>query len=395
MSETTETQPEGGRSLDLLDVLLIFGRRKWTILGWMAAGLITAMVLIVTTPKLYLARATILAPEQEQSSSALLGQIGALSAFSGSLGVRTPAELYISLLQTNVVVLDIVDRFQLTKAYNIPDREAAAGMLRKRSKFVASKDGLIQISVEDQDPRRAATLSSGYAEELFRQNNRIAIGSAAQRRLFFQQQLLDEKNRLADSEVALKQTQQSTGVLQLTGQAENIIRQEAELAADITSHEVQLSALQTSSTEENPQMVRLRRELAGLHTQLTQLQKGTGGSTLSQAEFPTAGLEYIRKQREVQYHQTLYDLLARQLEAARIDEAKASPPVQVVDPPLIPRVPSWPLKGVFLIVGLVIGFTLGCIRCAVVWLYEYADTDPRLRHRYAAVKRSFGLRSQA
>jgi uncharacterized protein involved in exopolysaccharide biosynthesis len=393
LSETTQTQQEAGRTLDLLDVLLIFARRKWTILAWVAAGLITAIVLIAITPKLYLGQATILAPEQEQSSSALLGQLGALTALSGNLGVRSAGELYVSLLQTNVVLLDMVDRFHLMKGYNIPDREGAAGMLRKRSKFTAGKDGLIQIAVEDPDPKRAAALSAGYADELFRQNNRIAIGSAAQRRLFFQQQLLDEKNHLADAEVSLKQTQQSTGVLQLTGQAENIIRQEAELAADITSHEVQLSALQTSSTEENPQMVRLRTELAGLRTQLKQLQKGTGGSTLSQAEFPAAGLEYIRKQREVQYHQTLYDLLARQLEAARIDEAKASPPVQLVDPPLIPRVPSWPRKGLFIIVGVVIGFTLGCIRCAVVWLYEYAETDPRLRDRYAAVKRSFGLRS--
>jgi tyrosine-protein kinase Etk/Wzc len=393
LSETTQTQPEGGRSLDLLDVLLIFAHRKWIILAWVVAGLITALVVYSMTPRLYLANATILAPEQEQGSSAILGQLGALSALSGGLGGRTPAELYISLLQTNVVLLDMVDRFQLMKAYNIPDREAAAGTLRKRSKFGASKDGLIQISVEDQDPKRAATLSSGFAEELFQQNNRLAITSASQRRLFFQQQLLDEKNRLADAEVALKQTQQSTGVLQLTGQAENIIRQEAELAADITSHEVQLSSMQTSSTEQNPQMVRLRTELAGLRTQLTQLQKGKGGSTLSQAEFPAVGLEYIRKQREVQYHQTLYDLLARQLEAARIDEAKASPSIQMVDPPLIPRVPSWPRKGLFLIIGLAVGFTLGCIRCAVVWLYEYADTDPRLRDRYAAVKRSFGLRS--
>ena len=391
MSDRTQTQTEDGGSLDLLDVLLIFAHRKWIILGWVGAGIITSLVVFALTQRLYLANATILAPEQEQASSALLGQLGALSALGGGLGVRTPAELYVSLLQTNVVLLDMVDRFQLMKAYNIPDREAAAGVLRKRSKFRTSKDGLIQISVEDPDPKRAAVLSSGYAEELFRQNNRLAIGSAAQRRLFFQQQLLEEKNRLADAEVALKQTQQSTGVLQLTGQAENIIRQEAELAADITSHEVQLSALETSSTEQNPQMVRLRTELAGLHTQLTQLQKGTGGSTLSQAEFPTAGLENIRKQRDVQYHQTLYDLLARQLEAARIDEAKASPPVQMVDPPLIPRIPSWPRKGLFLMIGLVIGFTLGCIRCAVVWLYEYAETDPRLRDRYAAVKRAFGM----
>jgi tyrosine-protein kinase Etk/Wzc len=114
---------------------------------------------------------------------------------------------------------------------------------------------------------------------------------------------------------------------------------------------------------------------------------------LSQREFPAAGLEYIRKERDVQYHQTLYDLLARQLEAARIDEAKASPTVQMVDPPQVPKLRSWPKPLVFIIVGLVVGTMLGCIRVTVIYLYEYADTDPRLRDRYKQVKQAMHLRA--
>jgi uncharacterized protein involved in exopolysaccharide biosynthesis len=114
---------------------------------------------------------------------------------------------------------------------------------------------------------------------------------------------------------------------------------------------------------------------------------------LTQREFPAAGLEYIRKERDVQYHQTLYDLLARQLEAARIDEAKASPQVQVLDPPLVPRVKSWPKPFLFMLIGLVVGTMFGCIRVAVIYLYDYAETDPRLRDRYLQVKQALHLRS--
>jgi tyrosine-protein kinase Etk/Wzc len=276
--------------------------------------------------------------------------------------------------------------------YKIPDRDGAAGYLRKYSKFSASKDGLIQISVEDKDPKRATELVNGYADELFNQNNRLAIGAASQRRQFFQRQLAEEKDRLADAEIALKQTQQSTGVLQLSGQAQNIIGQEANIQANITSHEVQLGALLSSSTEQNPDVVRLRTELTGLRAQLQQLQKGTSGAMLTQQQFPGAGLQYIRKEREVQYHQTLYDLLARQLEAARIDEAKASPTVQMVDPPQVPKGTSWPKPFLFILVGLVLGTMFGCIRCAVIYVYEYLDTSPELHERYKQVKRAMHLR---
>jgi uncharacterized protein involved in exopolysaccharide biosynthesis len=265
-------------------------------------------------------------------------------------------------------------------------------MLRKRSKFVTSKDGLIQITVEDRDPKFAVALANGYADELFQQNNRLAIGSAAQRRLFFEQQLAKEKDRLADAEVAMKQTQQSTGVLQLSGQAQTIIAQEANLQANITSREVQLGSLLSSSTEQNPEVVRLRTELAGLREQLQQMQKGTNGAMLSQREFPAAGLQYIRQERNVQYHQTLYDLLARQLEAARIDEAKASPTVQMVDPPQVPKARSWPKPFLFMLIGVVVGTMFGFIRVTVIYLYDYAERDPRLRDRYAQVKQAMRLR---
>jgi tyrosine-protein kinase Etk/Wzc len=390
-----ETEPGSVRKLDLLDVLLIFARRKRLILGWALAGLVIAIIALLRATTLYTSQATIMPPQQEQSSSALLSQLGALTAFSavgGNLGLKNPADLYVAILQTNLVADNMVDRFHLMDVYKIPDRDGAAGMLRKRSKFVAGKDGLMQIIVEDKDPHRAAMLANGYADELFNQNNRLAIGSASQRRLFFEEQLAQEKDHLADAEVALKQTQQSTGVLQLSGQAQNIIGQEANIQANITSHEVQLGALLSSSTEQNPEVVRLRTEVAGLREQLQQLQKGTNGDMLSQREFPAAGLEYIRKERDMQYHQTLYDLLARQLEAARIDEAKATPTVQMVDPPQVPKVRSWPKPLVFIIVGLVAGTMLGCIRVTVVYLYEYAETDPRLRDRYMEVKQAMHLR---
>jgi tyrosine-protein kinase Etk/Wzc len=391
-----ELEPERRRArrLDLLDVLLIFARRKWVILRWVAAGLVIAIIAILRAPTLYKAEVTIMPPQQAESSAGLLSQLGALSMFAGggSLGLKNPADLYIAILNTNLVAGDMVDRFHLMDVYKIPDRDGAGGKLRSRSKFLASKDGLINITVEDMDPKRAMALASGYSDELFKQNNRLVIGSASQRRKFYQEQLAEEKDRLADAEVALKQTQLATGVLQLSGQAQNLIAQEANIQANITSHEVQIGALLSSSTEQNPDVIRLRTELSGLREQLRQLQHGTSSETITQREFPAAGLEYIRKQRDVEYHQTLYDLLARQLEAARIDEAKASPDVQVIDPPLLPRSPSWPKPSLFILIGLVLGAMVGCIRVAVIYVYDYAETDPRLRDRFLQVKRAMHLR---
>ncbi len=381
------------RMLDLFDVLLIFARRKWMIALWTLIGILCGLVMLLRQPTLYSADAVILPPQEQQASSAIMGQFGALAGFGG-MGMRNSSDLYIGLLQSRTVLHDMAERFDLKDAYHLPNNWAAAGLLGSRSRFNPGRD-FITIVVEDTNPKRAADLANGYVDELYRVNNRMAIGEAAQRRQFFEKQLAEEKDRLADAEIALKNTQLSTGVLQLSGQTETVIRAQADLQANITNHEVALAALRSSATEENPEVVRLRTELAGLRQQLNNLQKGKGsnGETMSASQLPAVGLEYIRKSRDVQYHQTLFDLLARQLEAARIDEAKAAPTIQVIDRALVPAAKSWPSKGLFLGVGAILGFVLGCVRCAVVYLYDFVDEDPRFHEKFVAVKRAMRLRT--
>src|SRR6202012_895914 len=126
-----------------------------------------------------------------------------------------------------------------------------------------------------------------------------------------------EKDRLTDAEIALQQTEESTGAISPAGQTGVVISQVAALQAEITSREVQLDALRTSSTDQNPDVIRINSELAGLREQLRGLESGTskralGDISITAANVPQAGLEYVRKERDVKYHQLLFDLLPRQ-----------------------------------------------------------------------------------
>jgi uncharacterized protein involved in exopolysaccharide biosynthesis len=266
-------------------------------------------------------------------------------------------------------------------------------------KFLAGKDGMISISVTDKDPRMAAEMANAFVDELYQLNNRLAIGGASQRRLFYEQQLAQEKDKLADSEVALKKTEEATGVIAPSGQTESIIREVAQIQAEITAREVQLDALRTSSTEQNPDVVRLNSELAGLREQLRGLESGSsstkhlpGDIFISTANVPQAGLEYIRKEREVKYHQFLFDLLARQYEAARIDEAKAAPVIQVVDVAQVPDRRSSPTRAIWAIVGCFLGFFLTTFWVFASHIYHRLEADETHGQRLAVLRQELKLR---
>ena len=380
-------EPE--RGLDLFDIALVFARRKWLLIGFTIVGALAFFIYALTEPKLYEADTVIMPPQEQQSSSALMGQLSLLGSLSG--GMNRPSDLYIGLLGSRSVKEQIARDFKLDQVYKVGRIDIAGAILGGRTKLASGKDGLIDIKVRDKDAKRSAALADDYASSLYALNNKLAISQAAQRRLFFDKQLEQEKDRLADAEVALKQEEEKTGVIQLQGQTSVIISQIAQLRANITSKQVQLFSLRTSATDENPEVVRARSELAGLEQQLRAMEgragvKATDDLGLSTKQVPGVGLEYIRKEREVQYHQTLFELLARQLEAARIDEAKAAPIVQLLDPAEVPYFTTYPKTKLLIVLGAVIGFIVGVICCMVLYIYEFIQDDPRLHGKLWAVR---------
>ena len=390
------------REFDVLDVALILAARKRLIILMSVAGFVLGIGLVLTVAPSYTAKATILPPQQEQSSSsALLGQFGTLASLSGlgsSVGLKNPSDLLIGILQSQSVTDAMIKRFDFIRLYHPKRMSDARLMFQKNAKFVAGKDGLISISFVDGDPRRAAAIANAYVDELYKLNNRLAIGEASQRRLFFEQQLAQEKDKLADAEVELKKTEEATGVIAPSGQTENIIRQVSQLQAEITEREVELGALRTSSTDQNPDVIRLTTELSGLRAQLRDFENGPGAKhapgdiSITTANVPEAGLQYIRKERDVKYHQLLFDLLARQYEAARMDEAKSAPVIQVVDPALPPDRKSAPFRALWAIVGGTLGFLFSAGYVLASFIYRRLAADEQQGQRLALLRQELRLR---
>jgi tyrosine-protein kinase Etk/Wzc len=391
------------REFDVLDVFLILAARKRLIFWASVGGFVLGILLVLMVAPTFTAKALILPPQQEQSSgNAFMGQFGALASMTGlgaSLGIKNPVDLYIGMLQSQSVTDGIIKRFDFVRIYHPKRYSDLRVMVTKKAKFVAGKDGMIAISVTDADPRMAASMANAYVDQLYQLNNRLAIGGASQRRLFYEQQLAQEKDKLADSEVALRKTEEATGVIMPSGQTESIIREVAQIQAEITAREVQLDALRTSSTEQNPDVVRLNSELTGLREQMRGLESGSsstkhapGDIFISTANVPQAGLEYIRKERDVKYHQFLFDLLARQYESARIDEAKAAPVIQVVDSAQVPDRKSAPTRALWALVGGFLGFFFTTGWVFMSHIYHRLEADDTHGQRLAVLRQELKLR---
>lgn len=348
--------------INLFYPLIVIAKNKRRIIFVPIIAALLTMGLTLLMPNKYTATVQILPPQSQSGASAMLGQLGALSGMAGgALGVKNPSDVYMGMLASRTLQDRLIDRFKLKEIYETKTASDTRKALIGASKLSTSKTGLIILEFEDKNPKFAADVSNGYVDELQKMTKVFAVTEASQRRMFFEKQLQQAKQLLADAEVALKQVQEKTGLIQLDGQAEAIIRSAAEFKAQIAAKEVQLGAMRTFATPNNPNYQKMQNELSGLRAQLAKIEtgmnRGKGDISVSTSNVPEAGLEYVRRVREVKYSEAIFEMLAKQFELAKIDEAKEGSILQVLDYAVVPDKKSSPgrmmiVLTVFMVTGI-------------------------------------------
>jgi tyrosine-protein kinase Etk/Wzc len=355
LQETTVSIPE----FSVFDLLTTLASRKKFILAWTVGASLAVGGMSFLLPPQFTATLTLLPPQQSSSSgAAALAQLGGLSMLGqGGLGIKSPVDLYVSLLRGNNVEEAMIQRFDLAKEFNTKHKFETLKVLESKVGIEANpKDGLIRLAVTDANPARAAELANGYVEEFRKLSSKLAISEASQRRLFFEQQLDQQKDNLIAAEEALKQTQQTTGLVALDAQARTLIQSIASQRAQIAAKEVQISGMRIYAAAGNTDLILAEKELQSLRGELARQESANGESNLNgMGKLPQAGLDYVRKSRQVKYNETLFEILARQYEAARLDEAKEGAPIQVVDPATTPDHRSGPKRLYYSLFGFVMG----------------------------------------
>jgi uncharacterized protein involved in exopolysaccharide biosynthesis len=225
------------------------------------------------------------------------------------------------------------------------------------------------VSVTDKDKKRVAEMANAYTDQLRILTQTLAVTEASQRRLFYEEQLKQAKEALVAAELAFQQVQQQKGLVQLDAQANAIIGGIAALRAQVSAKQVEVQALRSYSTEQNPDVQLAERELTSLQAEEARLEKSNhspGIAGLGLGNVPAAGLEYLRAAHELAYRQALFDMLMKQYDAARLDEAKEAAIIQVVEPAIEPDHKSSPKRLQLVALFSIAGFFAGCMLSLII-----------------------------
>jgi tyrosine-protein kinase Etk/Wzc len=364
-----------------LDWLIVFAKHKvfifWFVVG--AFGLSIAGSLLL--PTYYTGEVKLLPPQQGQSMGALVGELGQLGGLLGAVSgkdlLKNPGDLYAAMLHSRTIADNLIDRFSLMSSYKAKKRVDAYKRLESLTEISVSKVGIISISVEDRDPKRAAEIANGYVEELEKLTKVLAVTDASKRRVFFEHEAKAASDELATAETELKQTEERTGVFEPSSQTRVMLEAYAELKAQVTEKEVEIESMRSFATPENPDLKRAEQQLAALQTQVSHYEQGQGGRPIGDIaleKVPAKALDYIRKWREMKYRESLWQLLVKQYEVARIDEGRDAAIIQVLDKAVPPERKSSPKRAI-----IVLAVTFLALLFAVLWV-SFKEALERDKH---------------
>lgn len=122
-----------------------------------------------------------------------------------------------------------------------------------------------------------------------------------------------------------------------------------------------------------------------MQSELGKLEGGNGQQMSGKTDSPP-GLENIRLLRETKFLESMVELLTKQFEAAKIDEAKDAAIIQVVDKAIPPDYKSKPKRGLIVLLTVLVAGFLAVLAAFVKEAIGKARRDPDSAGRLEALR---------
>jgi uncharacterized protein involved in exopolysaccharide biosynthesis len=350
----------------------VAGHARW-LAGALVLGGCIGYAVAFALPPVYTARASLLPPQQQQSAaSSALAALGGLSALAGgAVGVKTPADQYLTLMRSFRIADRIIDAFELQKVYEARSRQDARTTLERNTRLgTERKETLITIEVDDSDPARAAAIANRYIEELRELSSQLTLTEAQQRRAFFERQLMTTRERLVTAQKALQASGFNAGALRAEPRA--AAEAYARLKAEATQAEVELQALRRGLTDSVPEVQRQLALLGALRTQLANLERSSPTRDES---------DYVGRFREYKYQEAMFEIFSRQYETARLDESREGALIQVIDAATPPEQRSRPKRTLVAVLSGVALFGVVLLALSASHALSVARRDPGIAEK--------------
>jgi len=391
MADHTSPTVANNDEIDLIDLAVSLGEQKRILFAVPAVTTTIAIAYALIAPPVYTSQTVLLPPQQQQSAaSSMLASLGSLAGLAGAaVAVKSPEAMYVAFLTNQTVENEVITRLGLQARYDDKTLSATRKDLERHLRIQADKQtGLITIDADDKDPTFSARLANTEVEALHDLLGHLAVTDAQQRRIFFATEMKRTERALANANLRFRQLSSQGGLPVTSVLAETAVKTTSALRAQITAKEVEISAMRQFATSHNVEVRRLTGQLTALQAQLYRLEQGG-----TKAIMPTAeGTAAISALRDLKTDQAVLEVMTKQYEVAKMDEAREGPLLQQVDIAAPPDHRSKPKRALIVALGACGGLLLGIAAALMKHAILRAKRDPETAAKLQILNSTWRIR---
>jgi uncharacterized protein involved in exopolysaccharide biosynthesis len=396
----SSSPPAAGRSsaAKLLALLDLVAQQRKLLLTLVACGFLLSVAIAFLIPARYEAVTRLMPPDQSSGMGARM--IGALTAKAGDavgglasdlLGAQNTTATLVGILSSNTVQDELINRFDLRAVYSKKKYEAAREVLTRRTDLLEDRrSGIITIRVQDANPRRAAALAQAYFDALNSRVSQLTTSSAHRERVFLEGRLQTVKQQLDEATLQLSRFSSKTKTFDPEIEGKAMLEAASNLQGQAIAAESELRGLEQIYGPENSRVRAGSAKLSELQSKLRRLNGSSLQDTVAhdQSEEPYPSIEqlpllgntYYDLARRAKIDEAIYEILTKEYELAKVEEAKEIPSIKVLDAPTVPESKSWPPRLFIVLFGTFVSIAVACLWVLGEAGYRSLDSnDPRRR----------------
>lgn len=372
-------------------IRLILKHRNMVIAIVVLAGL-AAVVYSLLTPQIWRSDAAFYAVSESNQQIPL----GLLAA--GNLGEALMEEMREAEAMNCVTIMTsrsmseavirkfgMVDYFRLNRPDSLANLDDAIHKLDKLVKAdYGDQTSLITLAVETKSKRLSRDIADFYISNLdsYLRDKKVTTGK--RNRVFLEARIGETRHELDSLMAAIQSFQSQNRAIDLSSQSAELIKRYSDLVANKMNLDIRLELARADYGADSPLVKDLELQTAALARQITGLENGHETLhpkyQLDMTSIPGLQQKYTLLQLDLAVAQKVLDYLQPQYEAAKLDELRNLPSLEMLDSP---REPGKRVRPKRALICVITSFMAFCLAVLLVVIKEIILSHP---HRLQAVK---------
>ena len=369
------------REFDFFELIRLIIRNRKFIIIFVAVVSVAAVIYSLVTPQIWRSTATFYVIGDQTSS--LPFNIEGLSGLTAGLMGTTNSQNAISAViamnsrQFSEKVIrhfNLIDYYKITTQDSLKAMDSALRMLHTKTMKIGSdpETGLVTVSADTKDKKLSRDIVNYYLQQLDIYNREEKITRGKMNREFLEARVNETRAEIDSLLLALKDFQQRHNTVDIEAQTSSLIKSYSDIIATKMSTDIELELARKNYAENSPIVLELKDRSEALAKQIRQLEAGKEPLKprylIDIGSLPDLATQYAQLKMNLEIKSKVYEFLYPQYEAAKLEELKDLPTLDILDTPREAGLRVRPKRAVMCIIA----FALAVVASIIIVLIKNA-----------------------